>query len=85
MNQELRIIILIVAAFAIGLIVLFLVPDYRISQNLTSNADYYPGITVIEHLPGDILDPEAAQSGPSMQDDSSFDPTESPSSRDFEF
>jgi hypothetical protein len=44
MNQEFRIIILVVAAFGIGLIVLAANPDFRITQNWASNREYYPGI-----------------------------------------
>ncbi|MGB3974960.1 MAG: hypothetical protein WBM02_07685 [bacterium] len=44
MNQDVRIIILVVAAVGIGLIVLAANPNYRISKNWVSNKDYYPGI-----------------------------------------
>lgn len=44
MNQEFRIIILVTAAFGIGLIVLVAHPDFRITQNWASNQEYYPGI-----------------------------------------
>jgi hypothetical protein len=44
MNQELRILIIIAAAFGLGLAVLIANPEYRIATNLLSNQDYYPGV-----------------------------------------
>ncbi len=41
-SQEFRLLLLILAAFLIGVIVLFLNPEFRIPQNLRSNIKYYP-------------------------------------------
>ncbi len=51
MNQEFRIIALIAIAFAIGLGVLILKPAYRIPDNIASNSDYYPDITLNTPIP----------------------------------
>ncbi len=42
LSQELRLLLLIAAAFAVGVIVLILEPDYRFARNLESNREYYP-------------------------------------------
>ncbi|MCD4652705.1 hypothetical protein K8T06_02085 [bacterium] len=57
MNQEFRILVLILAALFIGIAVLIFKPDYRIPENLTSNISYYPDATSATATPslnGDI-------------------------------
>jgi hypothetical protein len=43
LQEELRLLLLIAAAFVIGALVLFFKPDFRVEQNLKSNAAYYSG------------------------------------------
>ena len=40
-SQEMKLLILLGLAFFIGLVVLVLKPDYRVADNLQSNAGYY--------------------------------------------
>lgn len=53
MSQELRLILLIAAAFAIGAAVCLLQPTYRFKENLESNWNYYPSAAgeSTEHAP----------------------------------
>lgn len=59
MNQELRILGLIIAALFIGMLVLLFNPDYRIEENLESNLSYYPDIAAgepIEYVEPHMID-----------------------------
>ena len=53
MNQELRIIALILAALLFGAAVLLFNPDYRIDTILRSNSSYYPAVTEATPTPTD--------------------------------
>ncbi len=53
LSQELRLLLLIAAAFAVGVIVLILEPEYRFARNLESNRDYYPAA---ESMSGPVSD-----------------------------
>lgn len=84
MNQELRLIILVGVAFLSGLCVLFMVPGYNVSGNLTSNADYYPGIHPAETSPGsDLWEPDLETPTPVADEEILVD--EKPPAGDYEF
>ena len=59
LSNEIRLLLLVAAAFLIGIIVLILNPDYRFKVNLESNKDYYSDIVDAEITPG--IDDNAVQ------------------------
>ncbi len=78
MNQELRILIIIAAAFGLGLAVLIANPEYRIANNLLSNQDYYPGVDsaapASTPLPARSPQPPPPIHSPDTPDDPASDP-----------
>lgn len=54
MNQELRIIALILGALLIGILVLAVNSDYRFEKNLAGNSAYYPSVVIATPTPSDM-------------------------------
>jgi hypothetical protein len=61
-----RLVLLVGIAFVAGLLVLLLVPEYRISRNLESNASYFPSPEDPTRVVG--ISPTATAGAPSSQD-----------------